>query len=81
MVVMVTVHSNQVVAGGNPVAHWLVPAVQIRGHFTVAVNVPVQMTTAEAKPSDGKILFSLKRWRKGLPRLLLRPRKDFPFGE
>jgi len=51
MVVMVTVHSNQVVAGGNPVAHWLVPAVQIRGHFTVAVNVPVQMTTAEAKPS------------------------------
>jgi len=49
VVVMVTVCSNQVVAGRNPVVHCLIPVVQIQGMLAGVLKITSEMTTTEAK--------------------------------
>lgn len=53
-VIVVTVHSNQVEAGRNPVAHWLVPVVLIHGMLAGMLNITRYMTATECKPETGK---------------------------
>ena len=54
VVVMVTVCSNQVVAGRNPVVHCLIPVVQIQGMLAGVLKITSEMTTTEAKPKTEK---------------------------
>ena len=47
---MVTVDSHQVIAGRDPVVHFLVPAVEVPGMFAGVRMITRHMTTTEGIP-------------------------------